>query len=283
MGMSTLASGTVVQERLEAAGVAKCSHTFTRTTFSGFLSGVFLGFGAILAITVGKGNITSSGISKLLFGGLFPVGLMMIIFTGTELFTGDCLVITPAMLKKKVTPKQIAKLAVAAYLGNFIGCVAAAYFFGHRSGIFDSEPYASAVVAIGVAKGDLSIEHMILRSIACNWLVCIAVFCVVATSTVAGKVLVIWWIIGCFAMSGFEHSIANMFFLALSYFHQETTELTLAAAAKNLFWVTFGNIIGGMFICAFGYYYMYPTQAKSDNVMVLSVANDDSAVDVNEK
>eukprot|EP00768_Dysnectes_brevis_P003275 gnl/Dysnectes_brevis/2352_a2776_849.p3 GENE.gnl/Dysnectes_brevis/2352_a2776_849~~gnl/Dysnectes_brevis/2352_a2776_849.p3 ORF type:complete len:173 (-),score=66.52 gnl/Dysnectes_brevis/2352_a2776_849:1408-1926(-) len=104
---------------------------------------------------------------------------------------------------------------------------------------------------------------MVIRSIGANWLVCMVVFIALATPTLIGKVVIVWWLIACFAISGFEHSIANMFFIALTLFAQEGPQLTLRAAAKNLLVVTFGNIIGGSVIVGCGLYglNMWGTQA----------------------
>jgi formate/nitrite transporter len=228
----------------------------------GFLAGAYIAFGGTVAIATGKG-ITApelTGLSKLIFGGTFPVGLMLVIIAGSELFTGNTALVPPGCYKGMSKWSGLAKNWALVFVGNFIGSVFVAYLCA-GAGIFAKDPFLSAVQGIANGKVNLSFAQAFWRGIGCNWLVCLAVWLAVAAEDISGKILAIWFPIMAFVAIGFEHSIANMYFIPLGIFHGASQANWANMFTANLLPVTIGNIIGGSFFVATIYWWLYGKKA----------------------
>ncbi|MBC7251582.1 MAG: formate/nitrite transporter family protein [Anaerolineae bacterium] len=243
-------------------GKAKAEESIIRLLVLGFLAGAYIAFGGTVAIATGKG-ITAEGfggLAKLIFAGTFPVGLMLVVIAGSELFTGNCGVITPSCLTGRAKWVGLLKNWVFVYIGNFIGSLFVAYCLGYLSNLFGKDPYLSAVQGIASAKVSMSFGAAFWRAVGCNWLVCLAVWLAVSANDIAGKVWGIWFPIMAFVAIGFEHSVANMFFVPLGMFYGAPVTWG-QFLVNNLLPVTLGNIVGGGFFVGTIYWWLYGREA----------------------
>jgi formate transporter len=244
----------------------------------GFMSGAYIAMGGALAtvcstgiaysaaqITAGAvpGGFASAGIAQLVLGAVFPVGLIITVLTGAELFTGDAMLAPMAAFIHKISWAQVLTLWVFVYIGNFIGSVVWAYIMANgpfvtfdAAGVATLTAFGSRAIAIMGAKtgyvGMMGFYSAFLKGIGCNWLVNLAILLGICADDAAGKFFGIWFPIMAFVSSGLEHSIANMYFIPAGIM---TAGLTNTATTVNWFnmWmsnlipVTLGNIVGGMF------------------------------------
>jgi formate/nitrite transporter len=255
-------------ETVDGIGCAKASLPWDRVLVLGFLAGAFIALGGFLAIIVGKGipvtdveGVKYAGWSKFMFGAVFPVGLMLVVIAGAELFTGNTACLIPAVMSRKATWSGLARNWGLAYLGNLLGSLFVAYCLGYLTKMCAAEPYLSAVR--GIAEDKVSQGFMVLfwKGVGCNWLVCLAVWLAVASDDVIGKIWGIWFPIMAFVALGFEHSIANMFFIPLGMFYGANVTWG-QFFINNLLPVTLGNIVGGAFFVGFIYWWLYGREAK---------------------
>lgn len=209
----------------------------------GFLGGAFIAFGGLLALKISGDLVASPGIVKFVFGALFPLGLILVVMAGAELFTGNTSYYLPALLSKKTTLNNLAKNWIIIYLSNFIGALFVALFLTYLAEALNINQI-SFIKKIAEAKVSNSFSVNVLRAISCNWLVCLALWMAMKTDSFSGKVLVIWFPIMAFVAMGFEHSIANQFFIPLGMLYGAKITIT-DFLLNNLLPVTIGNIIGG--------------------------------------
>ena len=241
----------------------------------GVLSGAFIAMGAALATICSTGiqatdvamrfGAASPGISQLILGAVFPVGLIITIMTGAELFTGDAMLAPMAAFVHKVSWASVLNLWLWVYIGNLVGSVLFAYIVAYGPyASFDAAGTATltafGVRAVGIATAKTSyisamaLWSLFLKAIACNWLVNLAVLLGICADDAIGKIVGIWFPIFAFVASGFEHSIANMYFIPAGIF---CTGIDPTKAVATLNWVsmwtnniivvTLGNIVGGLF------------------------------------
>lgn len=243
-------------------GIHKVNLSIYKTILLGFLAGVFIGFAGI-ASTTASSTIASPSAAKLLGAVVFPAGMAMVLIAGSELFTGNNLIII-AVLERKVTLAKMLKNWFFVYLGNFLGAafVAVLVVYGHTPDLFGGN-LAQSIVNAGKARTDLAFSESLLRGILCNVLVCIAVWMSFAAKEVSGKLLTSFWPVFVFVLCGFEHSIADMYFGVAALLAAPEYGI----AAEGLTWgrfligsllpVTLGNIIGGAGIVGCGYWLAY--------------------------
>ena len=262
-----LKPANVAKNLADSICVEKVHSSLTKMVILGFFAGAFIAFGGELStmVSVGTSNL-SLGISKFLAGSVFSVGLMLVVIAGAELFTGNNLVIISA-LDKKIRFTQVVKNWVIIYAANFAGAFFIAllmYFSGlWRTG---GTEWGITAANIAVAKVNLTFTEAFFRGIGCNWLVCLAVWMAIASRDVVGKIFAIYFPIMAFVASGFEHVIANMYFIPMGLF-LKGTEVAATVKMENLTWgsmvirnfvpVTLGNIIGGAFFVGFLYWVVY--------------------------
>ncbi|HEX3002323.1 MAG TPA: formate/nitrite transporter family protein, partial [Methanoregula sp.] len=200
----------------------------------GFMSGAYIAMGAALATVCSTGimasdptlafGTASAGFSQLILGAVFPVGLIITVLTGAELFTGDAMLAPMAAFIHKVTWTQVLNLWLWVYIGNFIGSVVFAYIMANgpfvsfdAAGVGTLTAFGTRAIAIAKAKtayvGLMGFWSAFLKGIACNWLVNLAILLGICADDAVGKFFGIWFPIMAFVASGFEHSIANMYFI----------------------------------------------------------------------
>jgi formate/nitrite transporter len=243
-------------------GIHKTNISIFKMVLLGFFAGMFIGFAGI-ASTTASSTITSASVAKLVGALVFPAGMAMVLIAGSELFTGNNLIII-AVLEKKVSVAKMLKNWFFVYIGNFMGAafVAIMVVYGHTPQLFGGA-LAQAIVNAGKSRTDLTVMEGFIRGILCNILVCIAVWMSFAAKRVSGKLLTSFWPVMLFVLCGFEHSIADMYFGVAALL--TSAEYGIAAQGltwgnfllKNLLPVTLGNIIGGAGIVGFGYWLIY--------------------------
>jgi len=264
--MATLTSQEILNATV-SMGVSKANQCWIARAANTLLAGMYIAIGGFLAIRIGLALPWEQwgGMSKLIFGAVFPLGLMLVVLCGADLFTGSCMTLTTAQAKQKISFGQTVFTLATSWLGNFAGALFVTFFIAYLSGlIFESAggtmPWATAVVNLANAKCSLGFTEALLRGIGCNWLVCLAVFAAAASTETIGKIAALWFPTMAFVALGMEHCIANMFFIPLGILtgtdprYIALVEAGKAAALKadfysfavgNLIPVTIGNIIGG--------------------------------------
>lgn len=203
----------------ERAALNKISLSFPRTLVAAMLAGIYIAMGGLLSLLIGYGfpewTAGNPGLQKLLSGCMFPLGLILVVLAGAELFTGNNAVLIPGFMKKKYGIMPILKNWTIVYIGNFIGAIFFVYIMVWCTGIVDADPWKSAIVQIAQAKVNMSGWVVFLKGIGANWLVCLAVWLGFSAHSTAGKMMGLWFPVMCFVAIGYEHSIANMFFIPL--------------------------------------------------------------------
>lgn len=273
-----------IAERFVEIGHKKTNIPAFKQLMLGILAGAFIAFaaeGSNMAIH----TITSVGVAKALAGALFTTGLMMVVITGAELFTGNTLIIV-SCLEGSSRWRGLLKNWIIVYLGNFVGSMLIVIFiylsgqFNFSNGLLGGFTIKGAVYKVG-----LSFSNAFFMGVLCNWLVCMAVWMAASAKDITGKLLAIFFPIWLFITSGFEHSIANMYYipagilaksnqawvkasLSLGVTENKLTELNWTSfISKNLIPVTIGNIIGGSLFVGTIYWlsYLYKRKKKIQN------------------
>mmetsp|Transcript_13229 Transcript_13229/g.39538 ORF Transcript_13229/g.39538 Transcript_13229/m.39538 type:complete len:296 (+) Transcript_13229:44-931(+) len=229
-----------------AAGSKKAAMPADKVFRLGVFSGVHIGFGALLMLTVGgacPGLAESNpGLHKLVLGAFgLPFGLMMTLLSGAELFTGNTALVTMALIEGKATTAGLVKSWVSSYAGNLAGSLLLAGLVS-AAGVLAGGGAAAAKVAVAKTSG--AFLPTLLKGVLCNWLVCMAVYLASFAKDAAGKMVIIWFIISSFVAMGLEHSVANMFLIPLGILSGADVSWK-AFLLKNLLPVTLGNIVGG--------------------------------------
>ncbi|MGA9098884.1 MAG: formate/nitrite transporter family protein [Methanotrichaceae archaeon] len=274
-----------------ASGCTKCTMAWQKLLILGFLAGAYIAFGALLSeivagglsngtITAANGDIWKialpAGLVKFATGAVFPVGLMLVVIGGAELFTGNCLFAPISVLNSEASFKGLVKNWTIVYIANIIGSIFVAYFLAYKCGFFSAMPWAGWAATVANTKCGLDFTTAFLRGIGCNWLVCLSIWLAISAEDIIGKILAIWFPIMAFVTIGFEHSVANMFFIPLGLFVANdpaiATNLATAKVATanligatgwynfivtNLIPVTLGNIVGAVLFVAALYWYVY--------------------------
>jgi len=252
-----------IAEKVGAAGVAKVRLPFVSMLTLSVLAGAFIAFGAAFFIVTTHGSTLGFGITRLIGGLAFSLGLVLVVIAGAELFTGNNLSVM-ALCDGRIGFAELMRNWVIVYSGNAIGAVATAYLV-NASGVLGADGGALAAYAaqIGETKAQIPAGEAFVRGILCNTLVCLAVWLSFAAHTVTGKIVAITFPITAFVALGFEHSIANLFFLPLAAFGG--AELGIVDALRNLVPVTVGNVIGGSVLVGIVYWIIYRRGTAEDD------------------
>ncbi len=261
---------------------AKANNNAMKLFMLGILAGVFIGFAAHLATTVATGwtiggTAALFGLKKFFIGAVFSVGLMLVIIPGSELWTGNNLMFI-GLLNKDISLGKLLRNWGLVFLGNLVGSIFLAWVIASMSGLTGGNIGGTAInIAYGkvAATVDGGASHNIMyffRAIGCNWLVCLAVMMAVAAKDIGGKVLAIFFPIMAFVTSGFEHAIANMYFIPAGIFAKvfpgaikasgKTAEALTSLNwgtffTNNLITVTLGNFVGGAIFVGAVYWWIY--------------------------
>lgn len=264
----------------EDAGVKKASFPFERTMLLSFMAGVFIALASVGSNIISH-NIEDIGLSKYLAGLIFPTGLILVVVAGAELFTGNNLISVALLAGKVKWSKYLGNLSLV-WLGNLIGSVFIALLI-YMSGQLDySEGLLGAyTIKVASTKTSLSFTQAFTSGILCNLLVCLAVWMSYAAKDIAGKVLAIFFPIWLFIASGYEHSVANMYYLSAGLMAKSSSSFAIKAANElevssdilnnlsimnaftdNLIPVTLGNLVGGALFIGAWYWWAYKRVTK---------------------
>lgn len=240
------------------------------------IAGAFIALGGIGAATASVGAEPASA-GKLISGCIFPGGLTLVLLAGSELFTGNCLLSIP-LLEKAITAKQMLRSWVVVYFGNMIGAmlVAAGLTYSGQYNMFDGA-LAVSTFSTAATKCTLTFSDAFIKGIFCNMLVCLAVWVAFSATDTAGKVISLFFPILIFVICGFEHCIANMYYISAGLFAKNIPSYVAAAQSAglnldvitwknflitNLIPVTLGNIVGGSVCVGALYWYVYLRKSK---------------------
>ena len=243
------------------------------------LAGAFIAFAGVAATTVAV-SVEQASLAKFIGACVFPGGLAMVLLAGSELFTGNCLLAIPLM-EKEITVGGMLKNWIVVWIGNFVGSMIVALICvgGHQAGLF-SNGLATSMISTAVAKTSMTWGDAFIKGIACNFLVCIAVWIAFSAKQVHGKLIGLFFPIMMFVLCGFEHSVANMYYIMVGLFAKLVPSYAEAATAagvdfSNLNWgtmfttnlipVTIGNIVGGFVCVGLAYWFIYLRGAKKEN------------------
>ncbi|HPP30682.1 MAG TPA: formate/nitrite transporter family protein [bacterium] len=242
-----------VSQELVRIGTKKAEAKWLELFLFGVLAGLYIGFGAQTAISVISGGTLDPGLAKFLSGSVFSLGLILVLIPGAELFTGNILM-TIGVLTGRYNTLKLLRNWFIVYAGNFFGSVFLAWLV-KETGLFGSgcnyTPAGMTVISIAENKIALGFTEALTRGILCNILVCLAVIICISSLTVSGKILGIYFPIMAFVASGYEHSIANMYFIPAGLLAEGCFISKFGLLWKNLIPVTIGNIIGGLIIVVF--------------------------------
>jgi len=261
-----------IAENYVATGVAKTKLPISKMLMLGFLAGMFIALASV-GQTFVSASLSGSW-SRFTSAFVFPAGLAMVLIAGSELFTGNNLIII-SVLQKEAKAAAMLKNWFFVYIGNFIGSIVTALIFAYGGvGSFYNNEIAISVIEIAVAKTSLSFGDALLRGILCNFLVCIAVWMSFAAKDIAGKFLALFMPIWLFVIAAFEHSIANMYYIPAGLFALNNINYRVAFIeeygagsllelswgtlwSRNLIPVTIGNLIGGVVLVGMVYWFIY--------------------------
>lgn len=255
-------------EAISANGRRVLGQSLGRTFVLSLLAGFYISFGAQLMTVVGSDAAVhlGSGVARLLGGSVFSIGLMFVVVCGAELFTGNSLLASSVLDGEISLAKMLENWGVV-IVGNLLGAIFFAWLM-YETRLWQNGNVGERALQLASAKCQLSFWVAFVRGIFCNWLVCLAVFMATAARDIPGKLLACYVPIMTFVASGFEHSVANMYFIPTGLFIGSTLPTGDPAltwwnfAVANLLPVTLGNIVGGVLFVAFAYWYVHTGTRK---------------------
>jgi formate transporter len=259
------------QEMAQAAaamGAKKAHRTWDRVLVSSFLAGAYIAFGGLVAITVSSGldPATWGTLPTLFTGTAFTLGLVLVLIAGSDLATGNMMLVPLGAMRGKLEVGEVAKNLTLVLVGNLLGALFVAFFLAVQTGIIGGVDAASGSPAAmtherlaGIAL-DKATAHTawqtFLRAVGCNWLVCLAVWMSLAATTVSGKILAIFFPIMAFVAMGFDHVVANMFFIPAAIW-AGVPDIGWSDALLNWLFAGVGNLVGAVVFVATSYWYLF--------------------------
>jgi len=255
-----------IAERVEQLGVAKARLPALQTIMLGVLAGAFIGLGALNYTVVVSDSQLSFGIARALGGIAFSLGLILVVVAGAELFTGNNLLVM-AWADRRITSVELLRNWLLVYCANAAGAIGLAVivYLSHHADM-NGHAVATTALRIAAAKTSLPFAEAFFKGVLCNVLVCLAVWIAFAGHSVTDKILAVIFPVSAFVAAGFEHSIANLYFIPLGMLLRndanppagiDMTTLDWAGLAVNLLPVTLGNIVGGSVMVALVYFITY--------------------------
>lgn len=246
---------------ISASGYKKAKQRIDHMFTQSFLAGVFLSFGGLFLLIVGGGSAPLAeslgpGIHKMIQASVFPIGLILIVITGADLFTGNTMALIVSSLHRKTTWFNLLICWIVSFFGNFIGCLFFQYILVYYAGLLSHEPYRSFSIRYTEMKGSIEWHQLFLRGIGGNWLVCLALWMAMSSRDLGSKIIGIYLPIWLFVAVGYEHCITNMFTVQMGMI------LGANLSIERYIWavlapVTLGNVIGGGFFVGFINWYLY--------------------------
>ncbi|MFN3530977.1 MAG: formate/nitrite transporter family protein [Candidatus Brocadia sp.] len=264
-----------IASRIDRVATVKARLSFAQTFILGVLAGVYIGIGAQFVTLVTCDSTLHFGLTSLIGGAVFSLGLMLVVIGGAELFTGNCLIIM-GYVSKRITTREMFNNWTISFMGNFVGSLTmVCWMYKTHQWEFFHHMVGAKALLIAHTKVNLSFKTALARGVLCNALVCLAVWLCFSGRSVADKALSIVFPIGGFVASGFEHCVANMYFIPMGIVLRKN-QAVVAAAEKmagktldlsqltwngffvnNLLPVTLGNIVGGVILVGIVFWFVY--------------------------
>ncbi len=249
-----------ILESIRGAAKAKGAYPLAKFLVLAMMGGAYISLGSMVAIIVAGGmqGVASSnpGLVKLIFGALFPLGFILVTLAGAELFTSTTAITSVGLFSKEQSLGKMLKTWTFSYAGNFVGALIVVYLLGNGSHIFAKDIYQNFIFSIAEHKLENPFMTTFIKGIGANWLVCLAAWLAYSAKDVGGKVIALWFPVMSFVALGFEHSIANMFFIPLA--QSFGADISWGAfLTKNLLPATLGNIVGGVLFVGMGYWFIF--------------------------
>lgn len=250
-----------VMDLVLKVGRQKYETSWGKLLVLGLLAGVYIAMGGLLSsFAASAAEIEGGGnplLIRLVAAGLFPLGLMLVLLVGAELFTGNTATLMPAVMRGDVPTSYLFKNWAVVFLANVAGAILFDYLIVYQGQMLAQPAQLDYIMRVARLKTELPWHVVFVRGIGANWLVCLAVWMSLASRNMVGRMLGIWWPVMAFVMVGFEHSIANVFFIPTGIFYGADVTWT-AFVFGNLLPSTLGNVVGGCgFVgCLYAYLYM---------------------------
>jgi formate transporter len=249
-----------------SAGATKAALSWDKALVAGFLAGAYIAFAGLLAVVASAGMDPKvwGGVQTLVTGGVFALGLVLVIVAGSELLTGNMALIPLAVLGRRASLGRLSHNFVFVLIGNLLGSLFVAYFLAKETGVITAPMPLERLAAIATAKAHTETDWQIfLRAMGCNWLVCLAVWMALAADDVGGKILAIFFPIMAFVAMGFDHVVANMFFLPAAIF-SHVPGISWGDTLDNWLFAFLGNLVGAAIFVASAYWYLYVKDAEPE-------------------
>ena len=256
------------QEMVQVAaetGAKKTHRTWDRVLVSAFLAGAYISFGALVAITVSSGLSPErwGTLPTLFMGAAFTLGLVLVLVAGSDLATGNMMLVPLGAMRGKIDVGDVVRNLTLVLLGNLLGALFVAFFLAVQTGVIgDAGADGSSgltydrLAQIAVGKLDHTAWETFLRGVGCNWLVCLAVWMSLAATSVSGKILALFFPIMAFVAMGFDHVVANMFFLPAAVF-TGVPGVGWGDTVVNWLLAGAGNLVGAVIFVATSYWYLF--------------------------
>jgi formate/nitrite transporter len=247
-------------------GAKKTHRSWDRVLVSAFLGGAYIAFGALVAITVSSGLDPArwGTLPTLFLGAAFTLGLVLVVIAGSDLATGNMMLVPLGALRGRIRIGDVVGNLTLVLVGNLIGAVFVAYFLAVQTGVIGHAGASGtagltydrlAAIAAAKATGE-SHWQVFLRGVGCNWLVCLAVWMSLAARSVSGKILAIFFPIMAFVAMGFDHVVANMFFLPAAIF-VGVPHIGWGEVLLNWLFAGIGNLVGAVVFVSTSYWYLF--------------------------
>lgn len=247
------------------SSLEKGKYTIRKTLVLSFLAGVYITMGGLLSVVVGYGfpglSAANPALPKLLMGATFPLGLILVVLAGGELFTGNCAYFIPSVMNKEQPWRSAFRNWSLVWMGNFAGALFFTYFLVSIPGLLHYAPWQEGIKSIAIAKTSNPFIVTFLKGVGANWMVCLAMWLGMSAKDTTGKIVGIWWVVMAFVTLGYEHCIANMFFIPMAML--EGADISCYTMfVKNLIPATLGNILGGALFVGGWYWYAFDKLSK---------------------
>lgn len=247
------------------SGIEKNQTPLSKFIILAFLGGTFIAFGGLLSVMVAGGmpgiGAENPGLVKFVAGALFPVGLIMVSVAGADLFTSDCTGMVLPWLQRQINVAAVLKVLVISYVFNFVGAQFIAYIMAYQTGLVTNDPWLSYLHHYSELKVNQDFTKVLIKGVGANWLVCLGTWMGYAGKDIMSKSIGIWIPVMLFVTLGYEHSIANMFFIPAAIYSGADI-LWSDFIVNNLIPATIGNIIGGAIFVGCAYWYVYMKDNK---------------------
>jgi len=234
------------------------------------MTGPLLGFGCAVTLSTESApwyQENAPGLIRTIGALLFPIGLVMIILSGADLFTSNIMFMTTAFLHRRISVVDVLKNWVVSFFGNLAGMLFFMAIITGYGGVFAMEPYKTQTINFANMKAvDPAWHQILLRGIGANWLVCFAVFISISSREIVSKITAIWWPTATFVALGLDHCIANMYFIPIAIFNGSPTITVGYYIWKSLIPTVIGNMIGGGIFVGATYWYLYLTGEGSIDI-----------------